>query len=142
MVHISIWCRLCRLLAFRSLITMGATLLHRWNAYQDVLCSPWTLVLIVKAGKYLKLSDTSPPQSLKTIADLLTDTTRHDDIPLPIIDPYDIVVLFQTSGSTGTPKFVARTHTSCMLIRRVAAEQGLQYLSSNSAFNDRPFGWG
>ena len=79
----------------------------------------------VVGHRFLKLSDTSPPQSLKTIADLLTDTTRHDDIPLPIIDPYDIVVLFQTSGSTGTPKFVARTHTSCMLIRRVAAEQGL-----------------
>ena len=87
------------------------------------------------------LSDTSPSQPLKTIADLLTDRTGHDDISLPILDPDDIVALFQTSGSTGTPKVVARTHASCMHVRRIAGEQGLQYLSSTNAFNDRPFGW-
>ena len=149
-----------RLLAFRSLIKMGATLLYRWSAYKDVLCSPLTLVLTVKSGKYLipwlmvspkkvmwkvwnchhcdvsLAIDTSPSQPLKTIVDLLTDTTGHDAISLPILDPDDIVALFQTSGRTGTPKFVPRTHASCMHVRRIAGGQGLQYLSSTNAFNE------
>ena len=65
---------------------------------------------------------------------------KHDDISLPIVNPEDLVALFQTSGSTGAPKAVAHTNRSliaCMMSITTEYPDDVTF----STYNDRPFMW-